>query len=133
MMTYDETIDLSLEMLLTLSIKRDTECKKIKGYSDWVKKIEIRDKISNKKHRRPFRNDCSTNKHSLKKQSTLETKLNLKDRNIKKIVKRNKKIMVSKIVRLSKKISRHSEIVKERIQIRKEIFHESIYADNNAE
>ena len=34
MMTYDETLDLSLEMLLTLSIKRDTECKKIKGYSN---------------------------------------------------------------------------------------------------
>ena len=32
MMTYDETFDLSLEVLMTLSLKRDEECKKIKGY-----------------------------------------------------------------------------------------------------
>ena len=63
MMTYDETFDLSLEMLLTLSIKRDAECKKIKGYCNQLKKIEIRSKKSNKKHRRSLRNDCSTNKY----------------------------------------------------------------------
>ena len=48
---------------------------------------------------------------------------------MKKIVKRNKKKMVSQIAILSKKISRHSEIVKETIKRRKEIFHESIYAE----
>ena len=31
MMIYDEEFDLSLEILPTLSIRRDTECKKIKG------------------------------------------------------------------------------------------------------
>ena len=50
---------------------------------------------------------------------------------MKKIVKGNKKIMVCKIVRLSKKISRHLKIVKEIIQIRKEIFHASKYDDKS--
>ena len=40
-------------------------------------------------------------------------------------------IMVSRIIRISKKIKRHSEIVKERIQIRKEVFHESTFADKS--
>ena len=51
MMINDEEFDLSLEMRLTLSIRRDTECRKIKGYNNQMKNIEIRDKISSKKHR----------------------------------------------------------------------------------
>ena len=74
MMTYDEKFDLSLEMLLVLSIRRDTECKKIKGYSNQMREIEIRDKISSKKHTGHFRNDTSTNKRS---QAILETKIKL--------------------------------------------------------
>ena len=61
----------------------------------------------------------------------LETKCKLKNRNIKEIAKQNNRIMVSKTVRISKKIRRHSEIVKERIQIRKEVFHESVFADKS--
>ena len=91
-----------------------------------MKKIEIRDKISSKKHRRLLRNDTSSNEHLLKKQFILEKKTNLKNKIKKKIAKRNKRIIVSKIFRLSKNIARHSEIVKEKLQIRKEIFHEII-------
>ena len=78
MMTYDETLDLLLQMLLTLSIKRDAECKKIKGYCNQLKKIEIRSKKSNKKHRRSLRNDCSTNKYLQKKPVDTKNQMQIK-------------------------------------------------------
>ena len=131
MMTYDEIFDLSLEMLMTLSLKRDSECKKIKGFCNQLKKIEIRNKKINKEHRLSSKDNRPTNNYSKIKQTILEAKLEKKNKNIKEIIKRNNMIMVSRIIRISKKIKRHSEIVKERIQIRKEVFHESTFADKS--
>ena len=100
MMTYDEIFDLSLEMLMTLSLKRDSECKKIKGFCNQLKKIEIRSKKSNKEHRRSSRDNCPTNNYLRINQMILEAKLMQKNTKIKEIIKRNNKIMGSRIIRI---------------------------------